>query len=67
MRSGIFSRPGDPFPGIPYSPFFGVPHNIKAEADMRAWQEWEKQEKLNCADFGRCNECLNGTCRIIGL
>jgi hypothetical protein len=63
----MFSKPGDPFPGCPYSPYMGVPHHIKNKAELEAWQEKAKQEKKNCVDFGKCNECLNGTCRIIRL
>jgi hypothetical protein len=38
-RSGTFAKEGDPFPGIPYSPFFGVPHHLKTEADIKAWRK----------------------------
>jgi hypothetical protein len=64
-RHGIFDKEGDPFPGMPYSPFFGVPHNIKTDTDMRAWEKRKKEDKRKCVDFGKCNMCLNGTCRII--
>jgi hypothetical protein len=42
---GIFAKKGDSFPGIPYSPFFGVPHNIKTDTDMRAWETRQKEDK----------------------
>jgi hypothetical protein len=59
-KHGTFPKEGES--PLPYSPFLGVPHDI---VDIEEYAVRQKEDKQNCADIGRCNECLNGTCRII--